>query len=243
MKFSLLLSLLLVTASASCANTKLSVLTEDWYPFNYQKGEQVVGTSTEFVKQLLDIAEVEYQIEIREWSEAYAILKNEPNTLLYSTFKTPKRAPLFHWICPINEPVFSSAYALSDRLDISATTYEELKPYSIGITQETYPYHLFKDLGFVEGENIQATKNNSSNLGMLLRRRVDIIIESDIAIVEMMQKHKVNQSSIKKLMTIEDPDLPEICLAISKSTSDEVVQKLKQAHKKLLRQQPMQTKS
>lgn len=237
-----LLCLLLFFVHLANANDKVFVLTEDWYPFNYKDESTVAGSSTEYVKRLLEHANIDYQIEIREWSEAYAILKSEPNTLLYSTFKTPKRAPLFHWVCPINQPVFSSVYALSDRLDIEANNFTELKSYSVGITAETYPYHLFKDLGFDEGKNLQVTKNNSSNLGMLLRKRVDLIVESDIAIIEMMKAHNIAENKLKKLMTIEDPDQPEICLAINKNTSLDVVEKLQQAHKQLQTKTPIPTK-
>lgn len=233
MKFTLLLCLLLAFTNQSAANTQLSVLTEDWHPFSYKEGDAIVGTSTTYVKRLLEQANLNYQIEIREWSEAYTILKSEPNTLLYSTFRTPKRAPLFHWICPINQLVASSVYALSDRLDITASNLKDLKTYSIGITKETYPYHFFKDLGFIEGKNLQVTKNNSSNLGMLMRKRVDLIVESDIAILEMMKIDNIHPNTIKKLVKVEDPDQPDICLAISKGTDLKTIQKIKQAHKQL----------
>lgn len=233
MKVKVLFCLLLVFANLAYANTKLSVLTEDWRPFNYQEGNAIVGSSTAYVKRLLAHTNLDYQIEIREWSEAYAILKSEPNTLLYSTFKTPKRAPLFHWICPINQPVYSSVYALNDRSDINADNFKALKNYSIGITAETYPFHLFKGLGFIEGQHLQVTKNNSSNMGMLLRRRVDLIVESDIAIAEMIKMHKVDPHMLKKLMTIEDPEHPEICLAINKETDSDTIEKLQHAHKQL----------
>lgn len=243
MKLSLLLYSLLVFAHVSHANPKLSVLTEDWYPFNYQYGDQVIGSSTNYVKQLLEQAQLDYEIEVREWSEAYAILNSEPNTLLYSTFKTPSRAPQFHWICPINKPVYSSIYALSSRLDIKAQNFEDLKAYSLGITQETYPYDLFKSLGFTEGKHLQVTKNNSSNLGMLLRGRVDMIAESDVAIVEMLKQHHISASQVKKILSMDDPDQPEICLAINKSTNSDIVEKLQQAHKYLLKQRPIPTKT
>lgn len=242
MKLSLLLYSLLLFTHVSHASTKLSVLTEDWYPFNYQYGDQVIGSSTIYVKQLLEQAQLDYEIEVREWSEAYAILSSEPNTLLYSTFKTPSRTPLFHWICPINHPIYSSIYALSNRQDISAQNFKDLKAYSMGITQETYPYNLFKSLGFIEGKHLHVTKNNSSNLGMLLRGRVDIIAESDMAIVEMLKQHHVPQSHVKKILFIEDPNQPDICLAISKNTAPKLVDKLQQAHKQLLEQKPIPTK-
>lgn len=243
MKLSLLLYSLLLFAHISHANTKLSVLTEDWYPYNYQYGDQVIGSSTTYVKQLLEHAQLDYEIEVREWSEAYAILSSEPNTLLYSTFKTPSRTPQFHWICPINQPIYSSIYALSSRRDIKAQNVEDLKAYSLGITQESYPYDLFKSLGFTEGKHLQITKNNSSNLGMLLRGRVDMIAESDEAIIEMLKQHHMSPSQVKKILSIDDPAQPEICLAISKNTNRDIVQRLQQAHKHLLKQRPIQTKT
>lgn len=229
MKSKLITLVLLLLTQLSHASEKLSVLVEDWYPFNYQDGDEIVGSSTDYVKRLLEHAQLDYEIEIREWSQAFSILKSEPNTLLYSTFKTEKRADMFHWICPINEPVYSSAYALADNTQVTAATLEQLKAYSVGITQDTYPFHRFKDLGFIEGENIQVTKNNSSNLGMLLRGRVDVIIESDIAIEGMIDKAKVDPNKIKKLLAVKDPNHPEICLAISKQTDLRTVEKLKQA--------------
>lgn len=243
MKLGLLLYTLLVFAHVSHASNKLSVFTENWYPFNYQSGEQVIGSSTTYVKQLLEQAQLDYEIEVREWSQAYAILSSEPNILLYSTFKTPSRAPHFHWVCPINQPIYSSIYALSSRRDIKAQNFEDLKAYSLGITQESYPYDLFKGLGFTEGEHLQITKNNSSNLGMLLRGRIDIIAESDEAIIEMLKQHHVSPSQLKKILSIDDPDQPEICLAISKNTEDDIVKKLQQAHQYLLKHRPIPIKS
>jgi polar amino acid transport system substrate-binding protein len=81
---------------------KLRVITEEYPPYNYTDEKGVLtGTSTALVKGVLDKLGVKAVIEVLPWSQGYEIVKNNPDSALYSMARTPERELDFMWVGPI----------------------------------------------------------------------------------------------------------------------------------------------
>lgn len=101
--FALIAGILLVTACTTPAQpAKLRIMTEEYPPFNYtDAGGNLVGSSTEAVKGIINKLGENITIEVLPWSQAYETVLAEPDTALYSMARTSERENLFMWVGPI----------------------------------------------------------------------------------------------------------------------------------------------
>jgi len=213
---------------------KLSVVTENWYPFNYlDKNGEIAGSSTERVKSILEFANIPFEIKLYPWQRSYSLARTQENTLIYSIFRSPIRENMFHWICPISSNNVHSVYKLSARDDIRINTKEDLINYSINVTRGTFPHEHFLGKGMKEGVNLQLTATNEANLSMLLKKRVDLIVEVESAIYQMVKDRGLPEDVIEKVYTSEEMNQVQSCMAISKGTPQHIINKIRQSHKTL----------
>jgi len=101
--FALIAGILLITACTTPSQpAKLRVLTEEYPPFNYtDAGGNLVGSSTEAVKGIINKLGENITIEVLPWAQAYEIVIQEPDTALYSMARTSERENVFMWVGPI----------------------------------------------------------------------------------------------------------------------------------------------
>jgi len=89
-----LISLLVCLGSAANAQ-HLRVVTENWPPYNFfNQNDQIVGSSTEVVRAVLEKAGFSYSIEVYPWARSYSIAQNNSNVLIYTILRTPFRENL-----------------------------------------------------------------------------------------------------------------------------------------------------
>lgn len=76
---------------------------EDFAPFNYYNKDGVFdGASIVLTKKILETANFKHtNIKNIPWARAYYLTKHQPNTLLFSMYRTPLRENLFDWVGPI----------------------------------------------------------------------------------------------------------------------------------------------
>lgn len=216
------------------AEFKLSVVTETWFPFNYfDNNNEIVGTSTELVKAILADANISYEINLYPWQRAFSYARTHKNTLIYSIFRTPIREDLLHWICPIAKRTIHSVYKLASREDIKINSASDLANYSINLTRGTFPHEFFISKGMKEGVNLQLTATNDSNILMLLKNRVDLIVEAEMAIFQMINELGLPKDAVEKVYTFDEMNQAPICMALSKDTPEYIVEKIRQSHKAL----------
>lgn len=212
----------------------LSVVTENWYPFNYLDENGVLtGRSTELVKAILEHANIPFEIRVYPWQRSYSLARTQKNTLIYSIFRTPIREELFHWVCPISKKAIHSVYKLSKRVDIKINSKNDLSNYSINVTRGTFPHEFFLGKGMEEGVNLQLTATNEANLLMLIKNRVDLIVEVEVGVFQLLKGLGLPADTIEKAYTFDEMNQAQSCMAISKGTPQHIIEKIKQSHKAL----------
>ncbi|WP_434361261.1 transporter substrate-binding domain-containing protein [Parasalinivibrio latis] len=95
----------LVTACSAFASTfdNLRFVTEEYPPYNYTENGELKGIAVEL---LLKSAQGEIgtsDIRVWPWARGYAEAQSGPNTVLFSTTRTPQRESIFKWVGPITE--------------------------------------------------------------------------------------------------------------------------------------------
>jgi polar amino acid transport system substrate-binding protein len=223
-----------VTKETNADDYTLSVVTEPWFPLNYMdKKGNITGSSTKLVKDILTHANIPYEINLYPWQRAFSYAKNHKDTLIYSIFRTPMREDLLHWICPITKSITPEVFKLSNRKDITINTIEDLTNYSINLTRGTFPHDYFIGKGMKEGVNLQITATNEPNLTMLLNNRVDLIVEAELSIIQILNELGLPKQTVEKVYTFDETNQTPICMALSKETPANIVEKIRQSHKAL----------
>lgn len=237
--FSLLFGLLLsrnvyAINEEADSNYQLSVVTETWVPFNYKNEKnEVIGSSTEIVKSVLQRAEIPYEINIYPWNNSYNIARTQENVLIYSIFRSAVREQFFHWICPISSrKVINSVYKLSTRQDVIVKSGDNLSDYSINATRGSFHHELLLSKGMEEGVNLQLTSSSYVNVLMLVKNRVDLIVEVDETIYQMLEELNLPANTVEKVYTFDEKEQPEFCMAISKGTPQIIIDKIRNSHQK-----------
>jgi len=83
---------------------KLTILTEQYPPFNYIEDGELQGLSYELLALMLadlDQTELLDSIQLVPWSRGYQLVQHQPNTLLFSMVRTEQRENLVAWVGPI----------------------------------------------------------------------------------------------------------------------------------------------
>lgn len=213
---------------------KILIVTEEWPPYNYtNKHGEIVGTSTEIIKQVMAKANLEYRIEIYSWTKAYQIAKNTPNTLIYTIYRIPDRESTFHWFCPLNGTQSLNFYSLKTSNDIQVTNLEDVKNYLVGAVNHDVTFNYLVSKKFKVGQHLAIASDEFANVRKLLKGRVDLIIQEEQALKFRLKREGVEFSKLKKIYTLFDKSLNINCMALNLNTPEHIIKQVSQAFKLL----------
>jgi len=217
------------------AKEKLTVVTEDWPPYNYLSAEgEVVGKSTEIIKKTLQAANIGYTLNIYPWARAYKMALEQPNVLIYTAFKIKERAKLFQWVCLLDSINYSIyIFKLTNRVDISIDKFSDLKKYKLGVSRAVFMNQMLKENGFVEGKNYYITRDNLVNVRLLLQGRVDVIFGNKENIDISLKKLNVATASLLSIYNLAQHEMSQTCMAFSLKTPKALVEKVRSSYQKL----------
>lgn len=209
----------------SAAAQSLTVVTEEWPPYNHTEKGQVAGVVTEVVRATLERAGIDYTINVYPWARAYDMAQNRENVLIYSIFRLPIRERLFKWIQIDGLFVNMHLFRPSHRTDIDATTLDKAKQYRIGVTRDTSTHHFLLDNGFEDGVNLFPVKSEELNIIKANREneRIDLTTGDTLSLACWLKAsgypsdYWVRQAFLFKR---------EIYMAFSINTSDELVERV-----------------
>ena len=228
-----LLFILLMLNTSVLADDKLAVVTETWWPFNYKDDNGiVVGSSTKWVRKLLEKSNVQYDLSLYTWHRSYQLANTEKNVLIYSIFRSPAREDLFKWICPLPHKLTHKIYKLRDRKDIAISSVHDLKSYSINVVRGTYPQNYLVDMGLEKNVNLHLASSNDANVSMLLKGRVDLIAEVEEALYQFVNDAGFDNDYVEEVYVFKNQ--PDLCMAFSKSTPDSLVDKVRASQQLML---------
>ena len=93
------------------------LVTEVFPPYQQQSGDELHGWSVDIVRQIMQAAELPYQIDVMPWARAYKTAHSIPDTLIFSLLRTEERENEFAWVAPLC-PMRISFYTSSHRPDV-----------------------------------------------------------------------------------------------------------------------------
>ncbi|MBT6096599.1 MAG: ABC transporter substrate-binding protein [Rhodospirillaceae bacterium] len=205
---------------------ELSFITENYAPFNYQKGGQIRGSSVELLLKMFKHAGTDRglgDIEVMNWARGYNLAQTKLNTVLFSTTRTKSREDLFKWVGPISP---TKILIIGKReSNITVNSNEDLKRYRIGAVRDDIGELLLLRNG-IGSDNIYRTNSSKTTAKMLIANRIDLwAYEGSVAFFNLREQGE-DPNDYKTLKVLEESHL---YFAIQKDTSDELVTRLQRA--------------
>lgn len=217
-----LVALLFMTASIFA--TKLTIMTEDWVPYNYIKDGKAKGISVEVVKAVQKKVGNSDPIDVHSWNRAYQMALSEPNTLLFLMNRTPERENLFKWAGPIasNDTYFFKR--TDNPLEIKSLE-DAKKVKLIGAGAETnVDFIVLKSKGFT---NLSTLDTQSNPIVLIINKRVELGGSNPLTAFFNLKKNGypldvVANTGVKVFSA-------DLYIAFSKGTDDAIVLKWQKA--------------
>lgn len=203
---------------------EIEIVTENLPPYSYEENGKITGYSTEIVRAVMKEAGLSYRINIYPWARAYTMASTNPDTLIYSIGRIPKRENLFRWIGTI-APRRVYFYKLKKRNDITITSLEDAKKYKVGSALKDVKYQYLLEQNF---QDIDTVDYDERNIKKLLRGRFDIFPYNELTLAYNVKQMGLNLSDFEKVFLISDLS-SDLYMAFSRGTSDGLVDRCRKA--------------
>lgn len=212
--------LLACTASAQ----PLTVVTEEYPPYNHlDENKQVVGLSTEVVKEVLRRAKLPYRISLYPWARAYHMAQNQPNVLIYSIGRNSQRETMFQWVDVI-APYNVFMYRLKSRPEVQVQMVEQLGRYRVGAVRDDVRAQYLEKNGIAT----DLVVDDSANAKKLASQRIDLFPIDEIAMAALYRREGMDPQSVEKALAL--PDLSSgLYMAFSLQTAPDIVERCRSA--------------
>jgi len=93
------------TLAGSCwaAGQTMSIVTEEWAPYNYSEDGGLKGFSVEIVRAIAKQLDADIDIQLLPSMRARASLEGNRRTMLITMLRTPERETKYKWIGPLGD--------------------------------------------------------------------------------------------------------------------------------------------
>lgn len=223
------LVVLLFSVKCFSDNEQLQVVTEMSPPYQTLLQNEVSGSATKIVKNLLSASNLSATFSMYPWARAYNKAISEPNTLIYSIAKSDTRNQLFHWLIPVVQYKFGLV-ALRDRIDLDITDLKELSHFVLAVQRDDIAHHWAIKQGLEEGNQLIVCSDIGCSWQLLLNKRVDFIVESPELIDSMLIQYDLPVTLAKYVIAIPELELSGY-LAANKNIETGILDKLRLAIK------------
>lgn len=231
----LLLTLLLFCLATSLpAQTidDLTIVTEEYPPFNFTSAGKRQGLSTDILVEMLALAGSELtrsDIRFLPWAQAYNMAKNNNNVLLYSTTFTETRADLFKWVGPILKSKFVLFAQKGRNLKIASMDDINRKKLRVGVVLHDVGEQMLLEQG-VEKKRLYRYSKGTHMVKMLHNGRIDLLAYGQIATRWFFKQQGYSQDDFEEVSFLQKSDY---YFALNPQTDDAIVRKLQSAFEQL----------
>lgn len=217
----------LFTSTTFAQQIDLQVVTEHWPPYIIQ-AEQPEGIVTTRVKQILNNTNLSYEINLYDWAKSYYLAKSQPNTLIYSIYRSPDREAHFHWFCPIHAPTPIYAFKLASN-EANIDTLESLKKHRIGVMRGDNSHEYFLNNGFLNGVNLYVSSTEKANVAKLLSGEIDVVIQSKVSLEYRLALLGASDVNVESGYKPHKKEPLGHCMALSKNTDKAIIDEVTRA--------------
>ncbi len=166
--------LLLLHPCAAVSKDSWNIMTEELPPYSFLKDSRVHGISADILLLLMHkngISIDRKNIQQLPWARAYAMAREVPGSILFSTVRTDEREPLFKWVGPITSLTLGLV-ALKER-NIELHSLEDANKYTIGTIRDGVAEKLVL-MGGGRESSLDKIASPQANIKKLQAGRIDL---------------------------------------------------------------------
>jgi polar amino acid transport system substrate-binding protein len=211
----------------SVAADGLMILTENLPPLNYVENGVLVGPAVEMVKEIQRRVGSNDQIQVYPWARAYQMALEEENIILFGMARTKVREDKFKWIGPLSEK--RDVLVAKKGSGIKIKNLEDAKKVAhIGTLRDDAKEMFLKEHGF---NNLVPTHDDQRNANKLVHGRIDLWATKKPGLKTICRLAGVDYHEIEEVYSMR---MSTISIAVSKKTSDAIVQRWRTAFKEMI---------
>jgi polar amino acid transport system substrate-binding protein len=169
-------------AEADQISPLLTVVTEEFPPYQFMDQGKPTGMTVEVVQAVLAEAGITTPITIVPWTRALKTAQERANVLIFSVARTAERENQFKWIGQVNQSQ-NYLYARAGS-GISIKTLDDAKRYVIGTVLGDIREDYFAKRGF----QIQSVRQHELNYARLKAGRIDLWPTTDAVMTHIIRK-------------------------------------------------------
>ncbi|MBL1271977.1 MAG: transporter substrate-binding domain-containing protein [Oceanospirillales bacterium] len=226
MSLFLLAILSFFSTSPVFAAERLYMYTENFPPYNMStngrafehSADKIDGICTERAKAVLDQSGYDYRIKLRNWNYGYNRALSKANHGIFCTTYTEERAPLFKWVGPLAQNLWTIFAAPG-----STFTMEKLED-AKGKTIGGYRNDVRSEYLLKRGYKMSVIDSDDLNPKRLALGQIDLWIAERLG-----GPYLASQQDIEGLVPVFSFNDVDLYLAMSPDTPDEVIEDLNKA--------------
>ncbi len=226
----LLLALICMPWSALALD--ITIVTEDWAPYNYSENNEIKGVVTDIVTAVMQRTGLDWEVRVYPWARAYKMAMEGENVMIYSIFRLDTREKLFKWIAVPGLSVNMYLFKPRHRTDIQVTNIDDVKAYTVGVTRDTSTHHFLLAKGFEENRNLIPLPSEKQNILMTMPdvKRTDFSTGDILSLARWLQLSELPPDYLEKQVFLFKED---IYFAFGLKTPDSVVDTVRRAVEEL----------
>ena len=189
--------MIVITSLEPAGAAELVIYTETYPPFNHlSEAGEVVGLSTEKVRQVMDASGLKYSIKLVPWARAVLYAQTKDNALIYSIARTPDREAEFDWLAPLARSHF---YLYVRAQETRVVTPEALLKgdFTAACVTSDLACELIRLAGVPEDKVTMINNNTTGDFRMVAAGRADLYV-SNIMTNDMLREHEGFDPAVTK---------------------------------------------
>lgn len=197
----------LTSVNAAYDLTKLNYLTENYPPYNFAVNGQAQGMSVDILLAAMKQVDLDLDrdsVHVLPWTRAYRIALSEPNTVLFSTNRSPYREALFQWVGPIADSRIVLLAKKTSKINIESI--DDLTTLKIGVLKDDIGEQSLKAL-VTQKLSLEYINNPNSLAKMLAKDRIDIWAYEENPARWFLKQNQLNQDDFEVVYRLFESQL------------------------------------
>lgn len=221
--FASLAATFMAPATTVQAEERLYLYTENFPPYNMSASgrafehnkEDIDGLCTELVVAALEQTDLDYRIKLRNWDYGYNRALSKDNHGIFCTTYTEERAPLFKWVGPLTNNLWTVFAAPDSSFQMDELSDAKDKVFG-GYRNDVKSEYLIK-----RGYQVSALDSDDLNPKRLELGQIDLWLADQLG-----GPYVASQQNVEGLKPLFSFNKTQLFLALNLETSDAVVNEL-----------------
>ncbi len=210
---------------------QLTIMTEEWKPYNFEEDGEINGISTDIFLLMLEKVGSEQgrsDIDILPWARAYRDVQVLSDSVLYSTARTDDREEMFKWVGPIYDIVINIITLKSNNIELDSLS--EIRRFSIGTPRDDVVEDILVEKAGLTISDFLQVSSDLKNMRNLSLGIVELIPSNNDTLIDTCHQLNLDPDDFKSVIIL---DKTSLYYAFNIETPDYVIEAFQKAFNEL----------